>query len=168
MKVVCFHNPDEENGFLSNWYMSDFSVDGIQFSSMEQYMMYSKATLFGDYRMADKILQESDPRKIKAYGRKVHGFNEQVWEVGCSDIVFKGLLAKFQSNKDLKDKLMATGDSELAECAVNDTIWGIGISMKDPKRFDKSQWNGKNLLGNLLMQVRKTLECGVCLVGIEK
>lgn len=168
MKVVCFHSPNGENGFLSNWYMSDFSVDGIQFNSMEQYMMYSKATLFGDYHMAGIILQENDPRKIKAYGRQVQGFNEEVWEVGRSDIVFKGLLAKFQSNTDLKDKLMATGDSELAECAVNDTIWGIGISMKDPKRFDKSQWKGQNLLGNLLMQVRKTLGCDVCLVGIEQ
>ena len=27
-KVVCFHNPEEENGFLSNWYVSRFEVDG--------------------------------------------------------------------------------------------------------------------------------------------
>lgn len=25
-KVVCFHNPEEENGFLSNWYVSRFEV----------------------------------------------------------------------------------------------------------------------------------------------
>lgn len=29
MNVICFHNPDEENGYLSNWYLSDFIVDGI-------------------------------------------------------------------------------------------------------------------------------------------
>lgn len=22
MSVVCFHNPNEENGYLSNWYLS--------------------------------------------------------------------------------------------------------------------------------------------------
>lgn len=33
MKVICFHNPDEENGFLSNWYLSYFEVDGKTFSS---------------------------------------------------------------------------------------------------------------------------------------
>ena len=38
-KVVCFHNPEEENGFLSNWYVSRFEVDGKMFSSMEQFMM---------------------------------------------------------------------------------------------------------------------------------
>ena len=37
--MICFHNPEEENGYLSNWYLSEFTVDGIKFSSMEQYMM---------------------------------------------------------------------------------------------------------------------------------
>lgn len=27
--VICFHNPDEENGYLSNWFRSDFIVNGI-------------------------------------------------------------------------------------------------------------------------------------------
>ena len=33
-KVIGFHNPDEEYGFLSNWYLSDFTAEGILFSSM--------------------------------------------------------------------------------------------------------------------------------------
>ena len=40
MNIVCFHNPNEENGYLSNWYLSEFECDGIRFSSMEQYMMF--------------------------------------------------------------------------------------------------------------------------------
>ena len=43
--LVFFHNPDEENGVFSNWYLSDFTVDGIKYSSMEQYMMYEKAVI---------------------------------------------------------------------------------------------------------------------------
>ena len=45
MKILCFHNPDEENGYLSNWYLSEFNVSNITFSSMEQFMMYQKAIL---------------------------------------------------------------------------------------------------------------------------
>lgn len=45
MNVICFHNPEEENGYLSNWYLSDFTINNIKFTSMEQYMMYSKALL---------------------------------------------------------------------------------------------------------------------------
>ena len=53
--MICFHNPEEENGYLSNWYLSEFTVDGIKFSSMEQYMMYEKAMLFHDQEAAEKI-----------------------------------------------------------------------------------------------------------------
>ena len=30
MEIICFHNPDEENGYLSNWFHSDFSIDEIE------------------------------------------------------------------------------------------------------------------------------------------
>lgn len=69
--VVCFHNPEEINGYLSNWYLADFSVDGIQYSSMEQYMMYQKALLFQDMEIAKQILNTSNVGKIKALGRSV-------------------------------------------------------------------------------------------------
>ena len=39
MTIVCFHNEYEENGYLSNWYPSKFSINGIGYSSMEQYMI---------------------------------------------------------------------------------------------------------------------------------
>ena len=71
MKIRCFHNSDEENGYLSNWYLSEFKVDSIQFSSMEQYMMYKKAIVFNDTKIAKKILETTDVSKIKAFGRQL-------------------------------------------------------------------------------------------------
>ena len=35
-------------GFLSNWYKSEFTVDGVKFINSEQWMMYQKAKTFGD------------------------------------------------------------------------------------------------------------------------
>ena len=60
MEIICFHNPDEENGYLSNWFHSDFSIDEIEFSSMEQYMMYKKAVCFSDKKIAEEILSIND------------------------------------------------------------------------------------------------------------
>ena len=74
--VIGFHNPDEDYGFLSNWYLSNFVVDGINFSSMEQYMMYMKATLFNDTNIASQIMETSDVGKIKALGRSVSNYND--------------------------------------------------------------------------------------------
>jgi ribA/ribD-fused uncharacterized protein len=55
-------------------------------------------------------------------------------------------------------QLLSTGDSILAECAVKDRIWGIGLSMTDPDRYNQEKWNGKNLLGYSLMLVREKLQ----------
>ena len=156
-KIVCFHNPDEENGYLSNWYLSDFTVNGTAYSSMEQYMMHQKALLFQDSAIAQQILSTSNVGKVKALGRSVHNYDDILWNGLRQIIVYKGLLEKFRQNDDLKNRLLATSPDILAECAVQDRIWGIGLSMKDDRRFDLSQWQGQNLLGFSLMCVRAEL-----------
>ena len=95
MNVVCFHNPDEENGYLSNWYPSKFSFGNISFSSMEQYMMYRKAICFHDERIAREILNTADVAAIKKLGRLVSDYDENVWNGMRQIIVYEGLLAKF-------------------------------------------------------------------------
>ena len=128
--VICFHNPDEINGYLSNWYPSDFEIDGVRFTSMEQYMMYSKAVLFNDDEIASEIMNAADPGKIKALGRKVRNYNHSFWNGMRQIIIYNGLLEKFRQNPELRQKLLATDDDILAECAASDKIWGIGLSMQ--------------------------------------
>ena len=158
MDIICFHNPDEDNGYLSNWYLSSFTVDGVAFSSMEQFMMYRKAICFGDEAVAAQILSTSDVAKIKSLGRQVSNYDESMWNGIRQIVVYEGLLAKFSQNEELKGKLKATENAVLAECAVKDRIWGIGLSMKDPDRLNKAKWNGQNLLGYALMMVRERLQ----------
>ncbi len=157
MNIICFHNAGEENGYLSNWYPSPFTLHGVDFSSMEQYMMYRKAIYFGDDKIAAQILAASDAAEIKALGRIVSGYDENLWNGIRQIVVYEGLLAKFSQNTKLKERLKETGKDILAECAVKDRIWGIGLSMRDPNRFNRAQWKGQNLLGYALMMVRERL-----------
>ena len=157
-KIVCFHNPDDENGYLSNWYPSRFTVEGRSFSSMEQFMMYQKAVCFRDTNIAVQIMNTHDVSEIKQLGRQVSGYNDIIWNGVRQIVVFEGLLAKFSQNEDLKKMLLASGNAVLAECAVNDRIWGIGLSMTDPNRHDISKWKGQNLLGFTLMMVRDRIK----------
>ncbi|MBR4021868.1 MAG: NADAR family protein [Ruminococcus sp.] len=154
MSIVCFHNPDEENGYLSNWYLSDFTVDDIKFSSMEQYMMYRKATCFHDDKIAAQILETNAVAKIKALGRLVSGYDDHHWNGVRQVVVYEGLVAKFTQNPQLLQLLKNTKDDILAECAVKDRIWGIGLSMTDSDRLIRAKWKGQNLLGYVLMMVR--------------
>ena len=154
-ELVCFHNPNEENGYLSNWYPSRFVADGIEFSSMEQCMMYRKATCFADFDTAKRILESDDVAEIKQLGRLVANYDEHVWSGIRQIVVYESLLAKFSQNPKLAEQLDSTGNALLAECAVKDRIWGIGLSMHDPARFNPKTWQGKNLLGYALMLVRE-------------
>ncbi len=155
--IICFHNPDEENGYLSNWYPSCFTMDETVFSSMEQFMMYRKAICFHDNNIATQILETDGVARIKDLGRRVSGYDENHWNGVRQLIVYEGLLAKFSQNDKLREQLKATGNAVLAECAVKDRIWGIGLSMDDPNRLDRVKWKGQNLLGYALMMARDRL-----------
>ncbi len=119
--------------------------------------MYQKALCFEDHGCAAKILATSDVGDIKALGRSVQNYNETIWNGLRQIIVYKGLTQKFKQNEELKNLLLSTGTSILAETAVKDTIWGIGLSMQDENRFNIYKWRGQNLLGFALMEVRDEL-----------
>ena len=156
-KIICFHLVDEPNGYLSNWYPAPFTLDGQHFTSVEQYMMYRKAITFGDTETAQAILSTDNVGKIKALGRSVLGYSETVWNGIRQIVVYRALLEKFRQNPDLKAQLLATHPHTLAECAPQDKIWGIGMTMHDEYRFEPDLWPGQNLLGFTLMMVRDEL-----------
>ena len=156
-KIICFHLIDEPNGYLSNWYPAPFTLDGQHFTSVEQYMMYRKAITFGDTETAQAILSTDNVGKIKALGRSVLGYSDTVWNGIRQIVVYRALLEKFRQNPDLKTQLLATHPHTLAECALQDKIWGIGISNHDESRYEPDLWPGHNLLGFTLMMVRDEL-----------
>ena len=114
-------------------------------------------------KLAD-VAEKYNAKAIKitaAQRMAIVGFQEDdidnVWNGVRQIIIFEGLMAKYSQNPELGEKLKATGNAILAEAAVNDRIWGIGLSMKDPKRLEPKQWNGQNLLGYATMLVREKL-----------
>lgn len=142
---------------LSQWYLSDFELDGIRFNSAEQWMMYAKAELFNDHEKATQILAVTDPSVQRKLGRQVHYFKEAIWEAQCRDILYKGNEAKFTQNARLTNYLTETGDAILAEASPTDLRWGIGLSISHPDRFNIAKWPGLNWLGQLLMQLRTNI-----------
>lgn len=156
-KAVYFHLPDEPNGFLSNWYPAQFTLDGRSFTSAEQYIMYRKCLLMGDERSADLVLGTDDPKKQQEIGRDVHPYNEVLWEGVWQAAAVRCLMAKFGQNAMLKEKLLATGDAYLVECAHKDRIWACGRGREQKQSRIMSEWEGKSILGFALMEVRAAL-----------
>jgi len=144
-------------GTYSQWCPSEFKIDGVTYNCAEQYMMAKKALLFNDFDSLREIMLEKSPAIQKALGKKVKGFNKEIWETYCRDFVYDGNYAKFTQNKDMLLELLSSGDREIVEASPEDKIWGIGMHERHEDILDRTKWQGTNWLGEAIMQVRETL-----------
>lgn len=142
---------------FSNWHKACFTVKGVTYNCSEQYMMHGKALLFGDTDTALQILQATSPGKQKALGRAVSGFDQQIWEANCEQIVYEANFHKFTQNDHLLKHLLSTAGTTLVEASPVDAIWGIGLAEDDPRAHDRATWRGQNLLGAILTRLREQL-----------
>lgn len=93
-------------------------------------------------------------KKIKDSGREVKNYNEKIWSEKRINYVARGSYEKFSQNKDIKDILMATGNSIMVEASPYDKIWGIGMGKDDLRAKIPSKWLGLNLLGKVLTNLK--------------
>lgn len=143
--MICeFEN---KYAFLSNFYASPFTHDGIMYPTNEHFFQAMK-TLDIDERK--KIAAAETPGLAKRMGRNVQLRSD--WEKIKVDIMMLGLRLKFK-DPELAAKLIATGDEELVEgnwwC---DQFWGSCNCSKHIRT------PGRNVLGMLLMELRKELQ----------
>lgn len=158
MEYIFFWGENTQDGFLSNFYPSEFTVDGKKYNCSEQYFMKKKQELFDpkNIKLATDIMKETNPKDIKKYGRQVKFFIAEIWDENKVKAMHDGVFAKFLQNPELKAKLLATGDKSLVEASPYDMIWGIGFKKENALK-NKDRW-GQNLLGQVLMQVRNELK----------
>src|SRR4051812_28346149 len=64
---------------FSQWYPSQFTVDGFEYKTAEHWMMAQKALLFGDHEIFQRIIQAVKPGEVKELGRQIRGFDEIIW-----------------------------------------------------------------------------------------
>lgn len=143
---------------LSQWYKAGFNVGHLTYCCMEQYMMSKKALLFGDEETNRKIMASEEPGEIKRLGRSVAGFDEKLWEQFRVPIVLTGNYYKFSQLPRLRNFLLNTGEALLVEASPLDTVWGIGMDAAKAAALPARCWNGCNLLGFSLMEVRDELQ----------
>lgn len=155
------HRPQRDGsvgaGCLSQWWPAPFTVDGRTYATAEHWMMWHKATLFGDDQVAERVLDAAHPHRAKALGRQVRGFDEATWAARRHDIVVAGSVAKFGQHEELGRFLLGTGERVLVEASPVDRVWGIGLAADDPRAADPARWRGANLLGFALMEARAAL-----------
>ena len=103
-------------------------------------------------------MNEKNPANHQTLGRKIKGFNQTAWDYAKAKIVFDGNLARFDQSEKCRDLLFSTGKLKLVEASPYDLVWGVGLEANDPLILDEKNWRGKNLLGNILTEVKDLLK----------
>lgn len=141
----------EKYRFLSNFYMSPVTIDGITYTSGEAAFQAQKST--------DPKVKESftclNPSEAKKKGRRVALRAD--WEEVKLDVMAKVVEAKFSQNPILRLKLRKTGSAQLEEGNTwGDRYWGT------------MNGTGKNHLGQILMTTRSRLCSGKEIIILER
>ena len=129
--------------FLSNFYLITVERGGLFFRSVEHGYQAAKSR---DPLQRIHVQRAPTPGKAKRRGRRVDLRSD--WEEVKVDIMLGLLRCKFGASSwdhiDLRRRLDDTGDRELIEGNWwHDHFWGV------------CDGHGKNMLGKLLMRVRK-------------
>ncbi len=161
--IFFWGHRSKKDGFIgkqcfSQWFPSPFIVEGVSYFAAEHYMMAEKAKLFNDIDTFEKIIGTKDPGKAKHLGRTIRNFSEDLWKKKRFEIVVSGNIAKFSQNQKLCEFLLNTSNRVLVEASPKDRIWGIGLPEDDRRAENPNLWNGLNLLGFALMEVRHQLK----------
>jgi hypothetical protein len=129
-----------EYRFLSNFYPSPIEVNGKKYETVEHYYQAMKATNEEDH---EYVRSSPSPGIAKHRGKRI--LIRSDWEMNKVSVMLEGLIAKFEQNQLLLDKLIETDTGELIEVnSWGDTFWGRHGNI------------GQNNLGKLLMFVRST------------
>lgn len=138
----------KDHRFLSNFYQSSFTYNGLTYQSAEAAFQAQKCE-----KEEDKIKYTliKNPVRAKQMGKKEPNLPDN-WDDISFDIMLDVVRAKF-SLPENAEKLLATGDAELIEGNYHhDNLWGSCMCEKCKTKA------GQNRLGRILMQVREELK----------
>ena len=119
--------------------------------------MSQKARLFNDKLALEMILKEENPKKQKALGKRIKGFNQQTWHDHAKALCSPGIEAKILQNPSIKDLLVSKGNRKIGEANPHDNFFGIGLHLNEPGVHDAKSWKGKNIMGFILEDIRTKL-----------
>ena len=157
-EILFFFSKEPENKEFSNFYETEFELDGVKYKSAEHAYQGLKAKTFGDDEAFEKIQKAKSAQSAKAAGKKVKDFKEETWKEKKDEAMKTILRAKFTQNLELRKKLLDSGDKVIANADSRDKYWGIGTSANTTMAKDPAKWKGENKLGKMLEELRTTIK----------
>ena len=144
MDKILFYKIKDPYGEFSNFSPFGFiDNEEIYWPTSEHYFQAKK---FKSLFLQEKIRKMKSPMDAAIAGRNRENPLREDWEDVKDNIMLYAVYQKFKQNPMLKELLLSTGNVLIIEHTVNDSYWGDGGDGK-----------GENILGKILMEVRKKL-----------
>jgi ribA/ribD-fused uncharacterized protein len=142
-QTIRFYRVSEQYGEFSNFAPFPVKVNGKVWPTSEHYFQGQK---FAGTDHEDAIRRTRSPMIAARMGRDRKKPLRRDWDAVKTQIMREAVRAKFTQHPDLGAILLGTGDAELVEHTARDSYWGDG-----------GDGSGRNMLGQILMQVREEL-----------
>ncbi len=143
MGVIRFYGVSDEYGCFSNFSPHPITLGGKTWPTSEHYFQARK---FAGTPDEEEVRRAKSPMIAARMGRSRKRPLREDWESVKDSIMHEAVLAKFTQHPELREILLATGDSKIVEHTTNDSYWGDG-----------GDGSGRNRLGEILMRVREEL-----------
>jgi ribA/ribD-fused uncharacterized protein len=160
LPVLFSVGDDESKGpsrVFSTEYIIPTLIDGIEYPTVDHYMMVQKARMFGDEKAVQKVMKAKTAKNAKGVEKGIQNVKEEEWDAKKDEFMKTALRAKFTQHPELRKQLLETGDLVLGYANARDKYWSIGTSDDTDKAKKPEKWPGQNKLGKLLMELRTTL-----------
>ncbi len=140
---IWFTSKDPQTGWLSNFSPHGFELSGLRWPSVEHYYQAQK---YPGNPVAARIRAAEKPAIARKIGQDRSLSVRPDWNEAKTQVMARAVGAKFEQNRALREKLLATGAAELIHFSKSDPFWGRD---RDGK--------GENRLGEILMALREEL-----------
>lgn len=142
--TINFYKTGDAYGAFSNFSRHPITIGGKTYKTSEHYFQAMK---FAGTKHEQEVMDMKTAGDAARAGRDRSRPLRKDWESVKDDVMREAVLLKFSQHDDLRELLLSTGEQKLVEHTENDSYWGDGGDGK-----------GKNMLGQILMEVRKRLK----------
>ena len=149
--VTAFKGKDD---VLSNFYPCKVHVHGKTFHSSEHAYQYMKAMKNDRAEVAERIVQLDCARQVKFLSHQIK--TNQAWQDTKQDTMRVIIEAKSRDVPEYRSALLNSAEV-IAEAVPGDTYWSCGLSKSDVIWTRRSRWPGRNVMGELHMELRERL-----------
>lgn len=155
--MILINKVKEENGWLSC--MAPYTVVYNNITYRTEEALFQSRRFEGHPEIQALIRDEKSPMGVKMRARKNRALlsRGENWDEAPEDIPLmkECLMLKIEQHPELKQKLIETGEVTIVEdCTTHDResarFWGM-VNFED-------RWIGKNILGELWMEIRDELQ----------